>query len=112
MVIQSSTGGHWLERGDSTTTGDPVAAARLHPNGDFEVTNPWGETWVTHPPGRLREVIPPPPGDDPDEESPLQRHRDDFERALGAQQRFYALIETAKRGRAVASLVLLPARAA
>ncbi len=83
--------------------------AKLHPNGDFEVTNPWGQTWVTHPPGRVRQQLPPLDGGAATEHgSPLREHLDDVERAVGARRRIDALVTDAQHARAVAALVMLP----
>lgn len=89
--------------------------AVLHPNGDFEVTTPWNETWITHPPGRLREQIPLPTLRDPDDDPPLDDHLHWFERELAGRRRIDALIAEGQQvntARAIAGLALLPARAA
>lgn len=84
--------------------------ARLHANGDFEVTNPWGQTWTTHPPGRLRQQLPPPPGGagTQDDDSPWDNHRDEFHNLVGARRRIEQLVHDAQYARAIASLVVLP----
>jgi hypothetical protein len=88
-------------------------SAALHENGDFEVTGPNGEHWITEPPGRVQQRIPVPGADEVAGESPLKDHRVEFQYDFHAIQRVQRLqAEQAARpyAQAIANLITLPIR--
>ena len=78
-------------------------SARLHGNADFEVTTPWGDSWTTHAPGKIRKRIRL-PGDQgqPSEPAPIVEHLEFFEQMLHLPNRMQTLVARARAQNRVA----------
>lgn len=72
-------------------------SARLHGNGDFEVTTPWGASWTTHAPGRIRKRIRLPGRiGEPGDVTAVVEHLEYFEQMLHIPNRVEALVAEAR----------------
>ncbi len=78
-------------------------SARLDVNGNFEVTTPWGESWTTQAPTRVRKRVrlPGAPGD-AGEASEVLDHLEFFEKVIGHPNRVTAFVAQARTRRGAA----------